>query len=530
MASQANYFSHLLTNVLRDGRNHEIRESLNHSNVKTYRRLLDIVNDLNLINALKYKDPQTQQMVDLSDSDKEELMQLRNYLNWVQNNHGTVDNFPIDVTAKTNRRMFLNFLLMSPEDRGGKADGSVSYDVNLARASEQWNQLGRFAPPPTPAPTTVAPVIQAQGGGTNTTMGGNPDTAALAVLEKKLSPTTLATSLPQLKASADWPKWYVHATIYFALSDLMPMLSDTYVAPTANDHPDTISLHQKRNTILFSALFQSVTSAEGSVKIKKYCATLDGVSAWRDLLAFYATDIMADEKANYYLKLLTSSRIPPSDQLRKGLAEYCSEWHEWVRLYHDVCETTQILTDDMQLILFEMYISQAPDVANEKTVMDLNENPRLGQKAIHYDARMRIEQYCRKALQLDVEMRKRLLTSKRCDKRFVHLTEAELLESIDNHYRSDEVTDVTSSLVHATITSADEYYSNPSYDVNAAETGRRYGYLPKEQYLALNPEHRKLWMSIPAKMREAIMRVGGNASPTTPEDHGLSVTDSLQDA
>jgi hypothetical protein len=73
----------------------------------------------------------------------------------------------------------------------------------------------------------VAPVIQAQGGGTNATMGGNPDTVALNLLEKKLSPTTLITSLPQLTSSAGWPKWQVQAIIYFYLLDFSSMIEDT---------------------------------------------------------------------------------------------------------------------------------------------------------------------------------------------------------------------------------------------------------------------------------------------------------------
>jgi hypothetical protein len=35
-------------------------------------------------------------------------------------------------------------------------------------------------------------------------------------------------------------------------------------------------------------------------------------------------------------------------------------------------------------------------------------------------------------------------------------------------------------------------------------------------------------MSIPEKMRELIMTVGGKASPATPKEHGLSDADSLQ--
>jgi len=525
--------NHVIKVVLDDRRS--IKDGISSmKSIKTIHDLLDVCKDPNKVNAIKWRNPSNNDAEeDLSDVDKEALLALPSYLMWLQNNHGTIENFPIDIMDKTNRNMFLNFLLMSPEERGGKADGTVTYDVQRARESEQWNQLGRFAPPPAPppapAPTMVAPVIQAQGGGTNATMGGNPDTVALNLLEKKLSPTTLITSLPQLTSSAGWPKWQVQAIIYFYLSDFSSMIVDTYVAPTANDHPDTIALHNKRNTLMFSALFQSVATPEGSVRIKRHCHTLDGVSAWRDLVAFYATDIMADDSANYYLKLLTSSRIPPSDQLRKGLAEYCSEWHEWVRLYHDVCEPTQILSDDMQLIFFEMYISQTPEVAGEKSVMDLQENPRLGQKAVKYDARMRMDQYSRKALQLDLEMRKKVLTSKRDDKRYANFTEADLLESIaENPYGSDNVTDATSRLIHATMTSADDYYSSPFYEVNVAEKDRRYGYLPKEKYLLLSPQDRKSWMSIPEKMRELIMTVGGKASPATPKEHGLSDADSLQ--
>jgi hypothetical protein len=160
MAARAMIFEHISDVVLENSE--AVKESLNNAGIRTYKRLLDVRRNSDLFNALKFKDPETQQMVDLPDELKEEILDIKNYLNWLQNNHGTIKNCPIDVIKDTSRESFEHFLSMDPEERGGKDDGTVWYDVKAARESEEFNKIGAFAP-------TVAPVVPTQSGRTSIT-------------------------------------------------------------------------------------------------------------------------------------------------------------------------------------------------------------------------------------------------------------------------------------------------------------------------------------------------------------------------
>jgi len=204
MASHNDIFLHVTTNVLHDSE--MVKESLDNAGVKTFRRLLDVRRNSDIFNALKYKDPQTKQMIDLPDEYKEEIVEFRNFINWLQNNHGTIENFPIDIINKTNRNLFMSFLLMNAEERRGEPDGTVKYDVDQALESEEWNQLGRFAPSPapsnggdintqlgrfTPPSITTDPADQEDGtskkGEIFNTSTGSPKSAELAAFEEQLS-------------------------------------------------------------------------------------------------------------------------------------------------------------------------------------------------------------------------------------------------------------------------------------------------------------------------------------------------------
>jgi len=121
-------FNHITKNVLKDGEN--LKGCLKNAGIKTYRELLDVGRDHNKVNAMKWKNPQTQRDEQLSDEDKEELKDLKNFINWLQNNHGTIGNFDIDVIAKASRALFLVFMTLNPaERRATSPDGTVDYDI-----------------------------------------------------------------------------------------------------------------------------------------------------------------------------------------------------------------------------------------------------------------------------------------------------------------------------------------------------------------------------------------------------------------
>jgi hypothetical protein len=75
--------------------------------------------------------------------------------------------------------------------------------------------------------------------------------------------------------------------------------------------------------------------------------------------------------------------------------------------------------------------------------------------------------------------------------------------------------------IYAVLQDAEIYYGSSKGDDSEA---RRFGYLPKSLYQAMDPEHRKLWMSIPAKTREMIITFRGPQPPSVSEDVHLPGT------
>jgi hypothetical protein len=292
-------------------------------------------------------------------------LHIKNYLNWLQNNHGTIKNCPIDVIKDTSRESFEHFLSMDPEERGGKDDGTVWYDVKAARESEEFNKIGAFAP-------TVAPVVPTQSGRTSITSSTkSPEEAELAAFEKKLSFSD--SQLPTLDTKINFTKWCVQAIVYFKLKKVADLLDPQYTAPNSSSPQAAQDLHDLKNTFIFQALLTCVQSGPGVSIVKQHDDSADGITVWKELLAHYTTDVVATTNCSYYMNLITREHIPPPDELKKGLAEYIVDFKSWVGDYNAFCPVGQELSPDIQLLHFTNFIENATALSSMKDMMDLNE-------------------------------------------------------------------------------------------------------------------------------------------------------------
>jgi len=137
-------FEHLLTVVFDD--NNDITRVLNDLGIKDRRALTKLTNSPERLKKARWKDgdPLGDELLD--ENSFEEVQQSTSYLNWVQNNKGTVLRNPISIPHDTDRDSFERFLVLDDSGRIGNGDGTVSYNDDFARTSELHHQI-MISPP-----------------------------------------------------------------------------------------------------------------------------------------------------------------------------------------------------------------------------------------------------------------------------------------------------------------------------------------------------------------------------------------------
>ena len=241
-------------------------EAMKVCNIKTRTDLLKAVQDDEVLKRMRWKDPDQQQDELMSDDQIEELKELPSFLNWLQNNHGTLPRHPVDISANElqMRVVFDLYLNMTPAERQtNDPNGVVSYDVAIASESEKRNKLGAYAPGAVTSTT----------GGNNLTTPDNCRSAAAKALyafEKKIKPNE--NNWTKFQNASEWTRWKIRHMGILTINDMDDLIDDGIAVPEEGvDDADAVKLYKKKNTLLFMALQEAVETNEGLTIFRLQC-------------------------------------------------------------------------------------------------------------------------------------------------------------------------------------------------------------------------------------------------------------------
>lgn len=517
-------FKHVVSAVLGD--KNPIKACLSGLGINTYRGLVDLMKDHNKVNSLKWRSGSNDE--DVPDHMKEQLKFFPSFLNYLQNNHGTIMNHPIDLVSMTSRDKFTMFLRLSPTERCGNPDGTVDYDVAQARESEKFNQLGIFAQQATP--TQV-------GGSRSSTAGTTSSTKSKASMELQAFEKKQSLSdakIDPLQAPADWERFHISLLTRLKIHDMDAMVKSSYTPPSVanGDDPDEVTLYEKRSALLYESLQSLIKTDAGKMIVKEHRHSINGFSCWKKLEEHYEDDVSAETRAEHFRVLICTSKMP---EKHNGLSKGILRFKGWVLEYNHFCSAGLEMDGLTQFTHFTTYIIDIQELKYVRQVIDLHENGLTGKKTTATPEE-KIAFYYREAQKIDAENKSKMVEKMMYSANMGKLSDGELWDRVDPYsfranvgllsdggYLQNDVDSYQAPFydINATLQEAEIYYG--SSEGNDSEA-RRFGYLPKSLYQTMNPEHRKLWMSIPAKTREVIITYRGPQPPSVSEDHRLPGT------
>ena len=186
----------------------------------------------------------------------DDLLLVPSFLNWLQNCHGTLPEYPIDIGADVTLRKFNMFLLLDDHGRGGlHGDGTVSYDPSTAEKSNLHHKRSSVPPvvQPTPLPTPPLPSNNPTAATQPTACNNDPAPAASA-------PT------PSTGSNNNSPN--TTAGNNSAAGSSTTMTSASAASGTTTGNVLTISINNKLNRESQSKMAASVPSIEAGGQVQ----------------------------------------------------------------------------------------------------------------------------------------------------------------------------------------------------------------------------------------------------------------------
>ncbi len=166
--------------------------------------------DPETLKRMRWKDYPDNKVELMSEEQIEHFKELPSFFNWMQNNHGTLPDHPVDVVPDNVKTLFTWFIDMDADERETPdVSGVVKYDKGQALESEKRKKLGAYADPSTTA---------ASGGLTTPTKCRSAAANALLAFEKKLRPNE--DSWTAFTNSAEWTNWKVRHAGIMTLNDV----------------------------------------------------------------------------------------------------------------------------------------------------------------------------------------------------------------------------------------------------------------------------------------------------------------------
>lgn len=483
---------HVIKKILQGG--NDLIDGFKEAQLNTLTDLL-LMNDDHL-KKVKFKDGDVNNTARITPETEADLKLLVSYLNWEQNMYATLPDNQVDYTAIANRDRFLIFKGLDANGRQGNPDGSVSYNYNVAFESERRNRTGYYDPshnPPPPAPTNTPSQCRSAA------------VTALLNFDKKLKVSE--DTWTSLESPAEWRNWKIKHLAKLKLADMGDIVESTYSPPDpATADPAEVSLYEKKNTLLFLSLLDSVATNEGAVIIKKHSRLSDGIAAWQELTNYYDKDMSAVTKCKWIFDLICGSTIPRN---HKGLAAAIDKFKGWIMDHNHFCKPGEAIVGMQVLIYFERYISSIDELVKTKELMDIQEDAGIGTQAVTRTPEAKIAFYYRQAQLIDAKNKTALIK-----KRMVNASMTGTAPTVDEVSLWDaDNTETSSVTVNSSVM---ELISDveASYEVYAAH-GRKYGQMSKEAFQKLSRSEKAAWVSISADNREAIVTSGVSNSKDT---------------
>eukprot|EP00986_Skeletonema_menzelii_P018740 scaffold26697_cov202-Skeletonema_menzelii.AAC.1 len=357
---------HLMKNVLDNST--EIRSQFKAANFYSLRDIYKGLMQDEVRKRIRFKDLDTNEQEVLDDDQYEEVLDLVNYLRYMQNSRGTIVRCLIDVQTMTDRNSFLAFVTLPPSGRGGEADGTVNYDADIALKNEEINKIGAFAPSiiaPGSTSSNNQSASSARGGTTNTSTSSDEE-KQLENFKKKFKPSE--QTYPELSSDAQYVKWKSLFEAKLKLADLGQIVVSTYTAPVSPPASTAaVELHDRRNLALFTLLTEKVTTDAGISIVLDYTDTEDGIGIWKALKQHYNDDMSAVQRAAFILELIsTGTMAPQCKQLEKSVNKFRSLITE----YNSYCKPSEKITDTQALTHFERYIRTNDPLHSVRTQLD----------------------------------------------------------------------------------------------------------------------------------------------------------------
>ena len=512
-------YKHVVSTVLADKA--PIKACLSSLGITTYRELIDLMKDHNKVNGLKWRSGSTDE--DLPDHMKDQLKFFPSFLNYLQNNYGTMINHPIDIVSMTNHDKFNRFLRLNPTERCGNSDGTVDYDIAQARESEKFNQLGIFAQQVTP--TSSGGSLPSASGTTSST---KPKASLeLQAFEKKQSLSD--AKIESLDHDYKWNLFHISVLTRLKIHNMDEMVKDNYKPPSIADgaHPDEVTLYEKRSALLYEQLLSLINTAAGKIIVREHSTTADGFKCWKKLEKHYEDDVSADVRAEHFRRLICTERMAENHD---GYAKNIIIYKGWVLEYNHYCPVASKMDGLAQYTHFLDYIINIKELKYVRQTINLLESGITG-NATTMTPEAKIDFYYSEAQKLDAERKNQMVERVKRSVNMGNWSDGELWDRVDPYsfranvsllsgdggYSQNDVHPYQASFydINAVLQEAEIYYGRSDGDDSEA---RRFGYLPKSLYQAMDPEHRKLWMSIPAKTREMIITYKGPPPPSVSED------------
>ena len=130
-----NDLAHIITELFANAT--DLKATLKANNILTMRNLFALPTKDDVKKHVRWKDGDPSKKEMITEEMFDDLLLVPSFLNWLQNLHGTLPDYPIDICADVTLRKFNMFLLLDDHGRGGKhGDGTVSYKQGRAECGE----------------------------------------------------------------------------------------------------------------------------------------------------------------------------------------------------------------------------------------------------------------------------------------------------------------------------------------------------------------------------------------------------------
>jgi hypothetical protein len=315
----------------------------------SYNKLMEILKSPSEISALKYSDPNGNEIT-ISADVKNRLQAFVPFANACQNSFGVPSlDGKVDLLTK-NRIHFDGYIEYEYNPKK-----PTVYDPKLARESSDKrtkvvvplnNYTANVNAPPS-YPISNRPVPSKSDQLVNTFEKGRRN------LE----------NYPVMKHDDEYDNWN-RLLKAFAATDRCSEVLD----PSYSPQPDETEVFYLKQRYMFTVLLKTCKTTKGDELVKKYEHSYDAQKIYRELSRYYTESQVADLRTDDLLKKIVSARMPRV--LQKSRKEYLADLKEHIRQYNALVPFGSQLTDTFQLDVIKRFAASDPQINQSKLIIE----------------------------------------------------------------------------------------------------------------------------------------------------------------